>query len=208
MSSPPAKQSSVRHVSTRLGILCALGLWLGLTPTPAIASPEGNPGRLDPEIRPEYEARAHFLMLFAKYTRWPEEVLPPGEGPFLVAVIGEDPFGMALKALEGLRVQGRKVVVRRYRSTADYRRCHLLYFPNGEERHFNPLREALTSHSVLTFGESTRFLEAGGAIQLFSEAGRLRFNVNRDTLTRAHLRVETQVLSLAKQVLPAPGTLP
>lgn len=208
MPSPPAKRSPVRSVPTRLGILCTLGLWLGLIPNPAAASPEGNAGRSDPEIRPEYEARAQFLVLFAKYTKWPEEVLPPGEGPFLVAVIGEDPFGLALRSLEGLRVQGRKVVVQRFRSAADYRRCHVLYFPAGEERHFASLRDALASHSVLTFGESGRFLETGGAIQLFSEAGRLRFNVNRDTLTRAHLRVETQVLSLAKRVLPAPGALP
>lgn len=148
--------------------------------------------------KPEYEARATFLILLSKYTQWPEHTF--GDGEFVMGVLGEDPFGSALDVHEGSFVQGRRLVIKRFRSAAKVGPCQLLYIPASEEWQLNILREKIAAGNVLTVGESRRFTEAGGAICLFTESGSLRFEVNLAALEHSHVRVESKVLRLAKQV--------
>lgn len=165
------------------------------------ALPGAAAGSLDLKARAEYEVRAAFLVTISKYTQWPDRALPQAAGDFVVGVLGEDPFGAALEAIQGERVLGRKVVVVRFRGVADIRACQVLYFPKGQERHFPALRERLALQAVLTVGETPRFLELGGALFLFSEAERLRFIVDQRALDQAHLSMDAKALNLAKDVL-------
>jgi hypothetical protein len=166
-------------------------------PFPEERPPEGQRNR---KIE-EYEARAAFLLSLAKFTEWPEEALPPGE-PLVLGVLGESPMGGALEALASTQVQGRKIVVRRFRTASEVQPCHMLYFPTAEERQLQALAPRLAGHGVFTVGETSFFLGFGGALQLFTEEGRMRFVLNRAALDQSHLRVSAQVQRLAKQILP------
>jgi hypothetical protein len=158
-------------------------------------------GSMEQKARAEYEVRAAFLVTISKYTQWPDRVLPLAAGELVVGVLGEDTFGAALDAIQGERVQGRKVVVKRFQGPADLEACHVLYFPKGQERHLPALREKLAQQAVLTVGETPRFLELGGALYLFSESERLRFIVDQGALDQARLSVDSKALNLAKRVL-------
>lgn len=151
--------------------------------------------------RAEYDVRAAFLVTFAKYTKWPDRTLQPPGGDFVLGVLGEDPFGSALDALQGERVQGCRVVVKRFRGAADVKACQILYFPQGQDRQLPALRDWLAQHAVLTVGETPRFLDLGGALFLFNESERLRFIVDQGALDQARLSVDSKALNLAKRVL-------
>src|SRR2546423_1873379 len=64
----------------------------------------------------EYEVKAAFIYNFAKYVQWPASRSDP-RLPFVIGVIGKDPFGNVLDdVMSGQRVQRRAVVIRRLRS--------------------------------------------------------------------------------------------
>ena len=186
----------------RLNVILALVLEGSLMLGPFWAVRAANPGpEVRPEARVEGEARANFLVAFAKYTLWPDDALAPVGGAFVVGVLGDDALGTALNAIQGLQIQGHRVVVKRFGAPSEIQGCHVLYFPKDQEWHFSVLKESLARQSVLTVGETQRFCDIGGALYLFNEGGRLRFIVNLETLKQAHLSVEARALSLAKRTI-------
>lgn len=180
-------------------ILC-LAPWLGVHGSPA-SDLEPPPQRT--QKVEEYEARAAFLLSLAKFTEWPAEAGAPGE-PFLIGVLGDSPMGPALESIAPPTFQGRRLIIRRFRTLAEVQPCHILYFPSAEERHLPSLAPRLAKHGVLTVGETSFFLGFGGAIHLFNEEGRLRFVLNRTALDHAHVHLSAQVQRLAKSVLQLP----
>ncbi|HET6899288.1 MAG TPA: YfiR family protein, partial [Vicinamibacteria bacterium] len=44
----------------------------------------------------EYEVKAAFLYNFARFVEWPPDTFHDGETPFVIAVLGHDPFGSVL----------------------------------------------------------------------------------------------------------------
>jgi hypothetical protein len=151
----------------------------------------------------EYEVRTAFLLVFAKYTEWPESILPAGN-PLVIGVMGDVPLGLNYENNANLSNGGRGIVIKRFHGFADLQPCHILYFSADQERLLPKMRDKLASGSVLTVGETSLFIGYGGAIQLFSEGGRLHFTVNRTALDHSKIRVEAKALALAKQVFTQP----
>jgi len=61
--------------------------------------------------------KAAFLPRFARYVIWPAAAMPKGSDPFVLCIIGGDPFGTALDdAARSQFVDGRRIVVRRMSS--------------------------------------------------------------------------------------------
>lgn len=196
-------RSWLRHGLTTLALLLKAGGGLALGP-----SLFAHSAMVNAEGKTESEVRAAFLVIFAKYTQWPDRALPAEGEEFVVGVLGDDLLVTALKALQDGRVMGRKLIVRRFNTPGDVQRCHVLYVPRGQEQHFPGMRDRLAAQSVLTVGETLRFCELGGALCLVEESSRLRFVVNLTALDQAHLRVEPKALRLAKGILPKPAAQP
>ena len=45
----------------------------------------------------EYKIKAVFLYNFAKFVEWPPNVFPDANTPFVIGVLGQDPFGSYLE---------------------------------------------------------------------------------------------------------------
>ena len=149
----------------------------------------------------EHEVKAAFLYHFAQLVDWPEAAGGPGE-PFVVAVVGEDPFGSALEALAGKSVRARPIEVRRYASAAamDRARPHLL-FAGGDAEAVDRTLAAVDGQPVLTVGERAGFAERGGMIGFrVTPDGRVGFDINLRRAERAGLRMRSQLLKLARIV--------
>src|ERR1700704_1156281 len=66
---------------------------------------------------PEYQVKAVFLFNFAQFVDWPPQSFEDAAAPFVIGVLGMDPFGSALEgAVRGESLDGRRFVVERYRS--------------------------------------------------------------------------------------------
>jgi hypothetical protein len=148
----------------------------------------------------EYQVKAAFLYNFAKFVDWPSDAFAGPQAPFVIAILGGNPFGDMLKTLKGKSVKGHPLVVREAASPDALDDCHLVFFAAGERaRHAEWLRQA-DRPGVLTVGDSDGFIQKGGAINMVVVEGRVAIEVNPDAAHRAKLSVSSKLLSLARIV--------
>jgi hypothetical protein len=154
------------------------------------------------EIDREYTVKAAYLLQFGRYVRWPPEAFVDRESPFVIGVLGKDPFGRAFdEVARTKRIDGRPVVIRRFASLADYQPCHILFIAASA----GPAETAaaiarLKKAPVLLVGEQSGFTEHGGAITFVIEEDKIRLEVNAEATRREEIKISSTLLSVAKIV--------
>jgi hypothetical protein len=174
----------------------------------AAASLAAAPARTAADDRPaEYEVKGAFLFHFARLTEWPQGALPAGE-PFVIAILGQDPFGAALdRMLESESAHGRPLQVHRSATIADLpEQLHLLFVSASERPYVTTILSRFKGRPVLTVSELDGFGEKGGMVNfVVTEQGRVRFEINVREAHASGLKMSSQVLKLARIVgLPPP----
>ena len=143
--------------------------------------------RRDADPRPEvarYNVKAALLLNFSRFIEWPDSAFPDARAPINVCVFGANPFGDSLeRALQGETIGNRTLAARQVKSSADAAGCHLLFVPSGAESRASAMVHQHSSYAV-TVGESRKFEDMGGAVNLVLEDGRVRFNVNLQPVER------------------------
>jgi hypothetical protein len=150
----------------------------------------------------EYQLKAAFLLNFARYVEWPQAKLGTGL-PIRICVIGRDPFNGALVALDGRQAQTHDVRVRAVDTVEQAGDCHVLFVSESEERRVASILRGAAGKSVLTVSDIDGFAEAGGAIGLFNDDDRVRFDINLGTLQRDGLKANAQLLRLGRNLVGA-----
>jgi hypothetical protein len=150
----------------------------------------------------EAELKAAFLYNFIKFTEWPREEMANKKDPFVIGVLGKDPFGAALdRAIEGETFQQKPIVIRRFsRMDESVGNSHALFIGASEESNLPMILKLLDGQAILTMSEIENFVERGGGIQLQKEGNKLAFEVNVGAARRAGLGISSQLLRLAKLV--------
>ena len=150
----------------------------------------------------EYKVKALFLYNFAKFVEWPDEVFRGPTDSITLCVLGVDPFGAALDDAVNFRFVGRRpLVVRRISEPRRVAGCQVLFVSSSERNRLEAIFDAVRNASVLTIGESSNFISAGGAIRfLLVEGNKVRFEINPQEAISQRLRISPNVLNLAKIV--------
>ena len=115
---------------------------------------------------PEYRLKTAFLYNFAKFTEWPQNAFKDSSAPLIVGLLGEDPFGEEIDLIRGKLVKNRKLAVKRFKKMEDLETCHILFISSSEKERLQDIFNALKDSTVLTIGETDRFIEDGGVIHL------------------------------------------
>ena len=146
----------------------------------------------------EYDLKAVFLYNFATFVEWPAAAQPaPGE-PFIIGVLGDDPFGHALAdVVAGEKVRGAPIKIVHGRRWEDIRECHILFISNSENLRWGLTLTKLRDRPVLTVGDSPRFVNSGGMIA-FSTDSRVQLTINPARATEAGLTISSKLLRVAK----------
>jgi hypothetical protein len=124
--------------------------------------------------------------------------LPADKSPLVIGVLGESPFDTYLEeAISEETVQGHPITVRRYKTIADIKTCHILYI-NLPSAAIHTVIHYLEGRSILTVSDKKGFLKAGGMIRLFSDENKIRFKINPDAAQAEHLLLSSKLLNLAE----------
>ena len=149
----------------------------------------------------EYQIKAVFLFNFGQFVTWGPDDFPDATSPFVIGVLGEDPFGATLDAIvEGESVQGRPVQIERYVDVDDVGSCHILFVSGSELPRLDRVFERLRGRGILTVGETEGFAERSGMIRFVVVDNRLRLEINAAAAERAGLAISSRLLSLADVV--------
>jgi YfiR/HmsC-like len=137
----------------------------------------------------EYNVKAALLLNFARFIEWPDGPFAGASSPIHVCVLAPSPFGDALdRTLQAETVGSRQLSSREVRTPSDGAGCHLLFVPAGTEPRAAALLHQRGSYAV-TVGESRRFEDMEGAVNLVLEGGRVRFTVNMRPVEERGIRI-------------------
>lgn len=184
--SSATRRRPVRALKSALLVL--VGLLLGF---PALLGAAGSA---------EYQVKAAFLYNFMKFVEWPGDSLNAA-GTITLGILGKDPFGEAIEEVRGKTAKGRRIAVAHLRTPEEARECDLLFVCASEKGRFTQILKAVQNYRVLTVADQEGFCQAGGMINLVSVKNRVGFEVNVAAATRARLRISSQLLKLARQVV-------
>lgn len=150
------------------------------------------------EALPEYQIKAAFLYHFAEFVTWPANSFAKTNTPYVIGIIGKDPFGDNLESTLGQNLlNGHPFIVRRVNKPAEARGCQILFISRSEARHVDEILAALKDQPVLTVSEIEDFAAKGGMVQFINIGGKVRFIISNPTARAAGLRISSQLLSLA-----------
>ena len=194
-----AAAAAVVRRARGLALVVALA-GIGAAP-PAQAA--GGAERSEPSFERAREARC--LYHLAAYTSWPPDALPAQNAPFVVAVVGPDPFGAELEAaFAGKRLHGRAVELSRADEWSELAEPQVVFFAELADADRARLLETFRFRPILVIAEGPERAGEGVGVGLVPRAGargtKLDLQVNRAALKRARLQLSSQVLKLAQIV--------
>jgi uncharacterized protein DUF4154 len=171
-------------------LLCAL--ILAITPE--------APAEMKPSA--EYQLKAVFLFNFAQFVEWPPDAFPETNTPFVIGVLGEDPFGSYLdETVRGEKANNRALIVQRYRHVHEVKGCHILFISRSETDRLDQILAALHGQKILTVGDSDGFAGRGGMIRFVTERNKIRLKINLETARAAGLTISSKLLRPAEIVV-------
>jgi hypothetical protein len=159
------------------------------------------PARGQADAATGYEVKAAFLFNFAKFIEWSPGAFATPRSPFVVCVLGQDPFGNVLDdTLQGKTIGDRAFTVQRLKDKADVRHCQMVFVSSPESAHLSEIVESSRGAHVLLAGESNGFAASGGTIEFTLEDNHVHFTINTDAANRSGLKFSSKLLALAKIV--------
>lgn len=154
----------------------------------------------DSTPRREYQIKAAFLYNFGKFIDWPTDAPANASTSIILCVLGEDPFGFALDALEGKAVNDRTLTIKRLVEPRSLDACHILFISPSERARMTQILGHLKRVSILTVGDIEGFTHRGGIINFTIKKNKVRFEINVDAAKQADLRISSKLLKLAEIV--------
>jgi len=149
----------------------------------------------------EAQRRAAFVRKILNFVEWPARETGRGRDAFQFCAVGDRFFLFTLtQQMAGTSVGDRRVQVRWVEKDADLNACDAVYMPGSSREAFGKWLPKLNRPGVLTFGEASGFLTAGGMLQLDSSRDGVRFDVNLRAVRDAGLHIDSRLLELAMHV--------
>jgi hypothetical protein len=183
------------YILARLGATAVILLILAALTRPATPAVD---------LPTDYEVKAAFLYNFAKFVRWPDDAA--GGPRFVVAIVGDDPFGAVIdRAFLGKTVLGRPVEIRRTRIVREAASAQMVFIGSSERARLAEVLGAFKGESVLTVGDMDRFTDGGGMVGFRLKDSTVKFEVNLRELKNARLQMSSQIIRLAQRVIEDGG---
>lgn len=157
----------------------------------------------------EYLVKALLLERLTRFVTWPESApVNQPQNPFVLCVIGENPFGLHLETIYATQLIKKKPVTIRYiAGRGDHegiRECALLFITHSAAHALQQILDITRTLPILTVGDTLGFGEKGVLINFYFSKARVRFEINQTAVLAAGLQVE-YLLYLSARILHPVG---
>jgi hypothetical protein len=150
------------------------------------------------EAPTEYQVKAVFVYNFSRFVEWPPQTFTAPDEPFVIGILGSDPFGGRLdEAVRGEQIDQHPLVVRRFRNLGEIGDCRILYIDRSESAELPQVLAALDHRSTLTVSDLEAAAERGVMIQFTMENKRIRLRINVESARAAGLTISSKLLRSA-----------
>jgi hypothetical protein len=166
------------------------------------AAADAQPVAPSPTATPAQQS-AKAVSNIGPFAEWPADAFDGPNAPFVICVIGVDPFGAALdRRVADQKISGRVVVVRRFDKAEKGLACHMAFLSGGPTQSVADGLAAFKGAPVLTVTDETRGGSTRGIIHMVTQEDRKRFYVDDQQAAQGHITLSSKLLSLAIAVRP------
>ncbi len=149
----------------------------------------------------EHRLKAVFLFNFSKFVEWPPSAFATADAPFVIGVIGRDPFGSDLGDIaRGETVNGRRLLVRHVQAAQDAAACQILFIPESEGAKLEEIVAALAGSNTLTVSDLDSAAQRGAMIRLITDRDKIRLRINVESARAAGLTISSKLLRASEIV--------
>ncbi|HET9862598.1 MAG TPA: YfiR family protein [Steroidobacteraceae bacterium] len=175
-------------LSRRIGAACLAAV---LFCSPALpAAPAG-----------EYQVKAVYLFNFSQFVEWPDAAFASPDAPFVICVVGQDPFAGALEGvLRGEKLNGHPLEARHLVEAAEATDCNIVFIARGQQALLDDALHVLQGRHVLTVTDAPRAEERGAMIVLFTDNNRIRMRINLAAARASQLVISSKLLRPAEVI--------
>ena len=149
----------------------------------------------------EYQVKAVFLFNFTHFVEWPADAFAGPQAPFVIGVLGRDPFGSALdEAVRGETVNGRPLVIQRYSGIADLKPCQILFIDRSIDGEIEKALASIGHQRTLTVSDLDSATSHAVIIRFLNENQKIRLQINVDSARNAGLTISSKLLRPAQVI--------
>ena len=191
-------------------------LGLGLVAAPLISGSASvltqQPIRWDPICGGEYDPVLHaqrlrqleflkaaLLYRCLEFVEWPASGAPGQE--LTVGLLGETAFTEAAQSLAGQKIGGRPLLIKALTDLEFASTCQIIFVGSSEKRRVSQILDQLESRPILTVGETPKFAQRGGMLNLQINGPKVEIEVNPSAAQAARLQMHPKLVKLAKEVI-------
>ncbi|HHB75363.1 MAG TPA: YfiR family protein [Desulfobulbus sp.] len=149
----------------------------------------------------EYKIKAAFLLNFAKFITWPKQTFATKDQAFTLCVLGRDPFGPALSAIQSRTVGKRKIELRYIDTVRQAETCQMVYISGSEKEGLETINAALRNRAIVTVSDMQGFARTGGIIEFVIRGSKLSFIINLAAANKQGVHINSSLLNLAVEVI-------
>lgn len=147
---------------------------------------------------PEYKIKAVFLFNFTQFVEWPDDAFNGNNDPFIIGILGTDPFGSYIdQAVAGEKVGTHPVTVVRYHTVNEINNCRLLFINITDDDNLRSVLSSLNNRAVLTVSDMKDFAPSGGIIGFITQNNKLRLQINITAAKAEGLNISSKLLSVS-----------
>ena len=153
----------------------------------------------------EYTVKAVFLERFTRFIEWPpDRKVDDISKPFVIAVIGKNPFGSKLDNIYSKRkIRDKKVKIIYISRVNQIAGSHILFIPESEKKRLQSIISYSKEKHVLTIGDSNGFAEKGVLFNFYTASNQIKFEINEKAVRGSGLSINYLLLNVARIVEPA-----
>lgn len=155
---------------------------------------------------PEHDVKAAYIARFTEFIEWPEsQAVEQIKPTFDICVFGDHPIEMSLAKLPSLiTVKKRRIDVRRISVANAAASCDILFLPASQNDELPQIKTVAHGKPVLVINEIPSAVYRGQIVSLYSNQGRMRFDLHLDQAQGVGFKISSRLLKLANIVAEAP----
>lgn len=152
----------------------------------------------------EYETKARLMLMVLPYIQWSCEANWK-EGAFVIAVLGDSPFGYQLdERARSLTIHHRPIKIRYITRVREAEGCQALFICSSEARRLDSIFAWTRGREILTLSDDPALAKRGVMLNLLLEEGYVRLVVNPEVAQGAGLTLGSRLMSLSR-IIRVPG---
>lgn len=154
--------------------------------------------QLQAQLSHQNAIKARFLYNFTHFVEWPSTVFAESGAPFVIGILGDDPFGSQLdEDVLGEKVKGHPIAVERYQDVKDIINCHILFINSKDDAKIKEILGALPGKNILTVSDMLNFTTIGGIIRFITIKNKIKLQINLPASKNAELNISPKLLQVA-----------